>query len=142
MEKPIWQYDSNEVVVGLKITSKLHKYLTFYLDYYYYIFIMVRGITKKVILILFLACFYFSSILIGNLSTSAASEHIRHQKRGTRSSFTCLLGCSIIVAQIATPPILPSSLPFLGILLVIVLFLFYQTNTSILRSRAPPPLSI
>ncbi|MBN4054273.1 hypothetical protein JYT87_01030 [Nitrospira defluvii] len=102
---------------------------------------MGKIIQKKTFPILVLAIFYFSYILLGALSTSATSEHIRHQ-RGTRHSLTCLSACSSVVAQIATPPILPSSLPFLGILLVIASFLFYQTNTSILRSRAPPPVSI
>lgn len=103
--------------------------------------LMDRVNTKKGFLILFLACFYFSSILLGALSTSATSEHMLHQKRLTRHSRACPLACSSMVAQIATSSILPTSLPFFSILLVIVPFLFYQTNTSISRSRAPPRVS-
>jgi len=96
-------------------------------------------ISKKAHLILFLAVFYFSTIVLGALcNSSGQSGHMPHQKQGMGHSINCLLACSSMVTREGEIPLLPSALPVFGILLFSIPFTRFQTFASILHSRGPP----
>ncbi len=98
-------------------------------------------LSKKTHLILVLAVFYFSTVILGALcSSSDPSDHMPHQKQGRSHSLSCLLACANIVSQDGEISTLPSVLPAFGFLLASIPFILFQTFSSIPHSRGPPQI--
>ncbi|MFQ5597746.1 MAG: hypothetical protein ACE5GK_06810 [Nitrospiria bacterium] len=101
---------------------------------------MKGAASKKILPILFLVFFYFSTILMGALCPTGNTNHLQHQKQRVHHSLSCLLACSMLVAGEAEKPLLPSALPLYAAFFAIAALASIKTHTTKIHPRGPPSL--
>ncbi|MFQ5580493.1 MAG: hypothetical protein ACE5FZ_07760 [Nitrospiria bacterium] len=99
---------------------------------------MSGKVSKKVLPVIAIAAFYLGMVFLGALCDSGKLSGHHNQKRGMHHSVSCLLACANIVTQAGEFPTLPSVLPAVGVLLLLLSLTRPQSLASILHSRGPP----